>query len=109
MEYDRAAVEKCYKMFCKSVDSCLTQLYDWSISDDKRRLLEQRVRVTFLMTDYSVSALDDVDDSFLDGVRDGVNKRKLDWGHYRSSSFDVPVCIFNKAYVDAWAEEEVAF
>ena len=95
-----------YGMFCRSVDQCLDKLYRPELSDEMRSLLEKRIKVTFMMTDFSLSALEGIEDPFIDEARKGVNERKMAWGHYRSSTFDASPEKINQAYVDAWADPE---
>lgn len=102
--YDKEGVGKNYKMFCGSVDKCISRLYDPEISDTERDLLEKRVNLIFMMTDFSLSALEDFDDSFLAEARRGVDKRRMEWGHYKTSIFKVSPVVINQAYDKAWAE-----
>jgi len=105
-KYDKAGLQGAYRMFCDSVDECLNKLYRSEISDDERSLLEKRVKVTFMMTDFSLSVLEGIEDSFLNEARKGVDERRMKWGHYRSSRFSASKEKMDRAYGDAWAELE---
>ena len=103
-EYNQDMLLANYEMICKSVDECLVKLRDLEISDKDRKLLEMRLRVTFLKTDFSLSALEGFDDYFLDVTRKGVNERRMRWGNYKTSTFRSSRERIDEAYDRAWAE-----
>lgn len=103
--YNEAQLRNLYEMFCDSVGDCMRKLRSRNVSNSNRELLERRVKVTFLMTDYSLSSLDGMNDSLLSEFRRGVNQKRLEWGHYRSSTFRVPSTEIDRAYNECWKEE----
>jgi hypothetical protein len=105
-KYNRAMLQRDYGMFCNSVDQCLNKLYTPDISESERNLLEKRIKVTFMMTDYSLSALEGFEDDFLEGARKGVDERRVKWGNYKTSTFGASPEKINDSYVKAWSEVE---
>jgi len=104
--YDKVRLQKDYRMFCDSVDQCLKRLYEPEVSDSERSLLEKRVKVTFMMTDFALTSLEGINDDYLNEARKGVDERRMKWGHYRSSHFRASPQQVQKAYDAAWAELE---